>query len=609
MGAVINKFRSALYRITKYYKKKSIQFILSVSFSLVALCGMVFTGITINSRSANSMKDMTIANNEQLIEQVNLNLNTYLRNIMRISNTIYYNLIKRVDISKESLSQDMNLIYEANRDNLVSIACFKEDGTLVSAVPIDNLKEKSDVSQQDWFIEANREIENLHFSTPHVQNIFYDLSFNYHWVISLSRMVELTSNGKISRGILLVDMNYSGIEQLFTQVNFSRSGYVYLIDDKGEIIYHPKQNLINSNILKENNKLAASYSDGTHEEVFEKEKRMVTVRTVGYTGWKIVSVTNANEFFMSYNQTRLFTLIIVALTILLIFFVNQFVSYLIGKPLKRLDDSVKDLEFGKLDLNIYTGGSYEIQHLGRTIKLMVQQMHQLMDDILVEQEKKRKIEFEALQSQINPHFLYNTLDSIVWMVENEQYESATNMVTALATLFRISLSKGKNIIKIEEEIRHAQNYLYIQKLRYKNRFEVSFHIDPRIYDCCTIKLIIQPLIENAIYHGVEFMDGDGEIEIKGYIKGQDIYIDVTDNGLGIPEDIVENLLNDENEGHKKGTGIGLINVHQRIQLYFGKEYGLEIESELDEGTTVHIHLPQVLYENRAIKEDDNHEGQ
>src|SRR5699024_3897912 len=111
-----------------------------------------------------------------------------------------------------------------------------------------------------------------------------------------------------------------------------------------EIIYHPKQNLINSNILKENNKLAASYSDGTHEEVFEKEKRMVTVRTVGYTGWKIVSVTNANEFFMSYNQTRLFTLIIVALTILLIFFVNQFVSYLIGKPLKRLDDSVKDLE-------------------------------------------------------------------------------------------------------------------------------------------------------------------------------------------------------------------------------------------------------------------------
>ena len=577
---------------------------LSISFSLVALLGMVFMGVTIYSRSVSSMKKMTIENNEQLIEQVNLNLNMYLRNMMRISNTMYYSVIKRADLSKGTLDKEMNLLYEANRDNLVSIACFRENGRLVAAAPLDNLKRGLNVSEQDWFVEANREIENLHFSTPHVQNLFHDSSFNYHWVISLSRVVELTSNGHISRGILLVDMNFSGIEQLFTQVNSSNSGYVYLIDGNGEIIYHPKQSLLISKLLKENNIVAATYQDGTHEEVFEGENRMVTVRTVGYTGWKVVSVTKTDEFFMSYYQTRLFTLIIIALTILLIIFANQFVSYLIGNPIKKLDDSVKDLEFGKLDLNIYIGGSYEIQHLGRTIKSMVQQMHQLMDEIVIEQEKKRKSEFDALQSQINPHFLYNTLDSIVWMVESEQYEAATSMVTALANLFRISLNKGKNIITIREEIEHAQNYLYIQKLRYKNRFEVTFDIDPEIYDCCTIKLIIQPLIENAIYHGVEFMDGDGEITIKGYVKENDIYIDVTDNGLGMPEETVKYLLTDDTRIHKKGSGIGLSNVHQRIQLYFGKRYGLEIESELDEGTTVHIHLPQVFYDNRTIKEDE-----
>ena len=577
---------------------------LSISFSLVALLGMVFMGVTIYSRSVSSMKKMTIENNEQLIEQVNLNLNMYLRNMMRISNTMYYSVIKRADLSKGTLDKEMNLLYEANRDNLVSIACFRENGRLVAAAPLDNLKRGLNVSEQDWFVEANREIENLHFSTPHVQNLFHDSSFNYHWVISLSRVVELTSNGHISRGILLVDMNFSGIEQLFTQVNSSNSGYVYLIDGNGEIIYHPKQSLLISKLLQENNICAATYQDGTHEEIFEGENRMVTVRTVGYTGWKVVSVTKTDEFFMSYYQTRLFTLIIIALTILLIIFANQFVSYLIGNPIKKLDDSVKDLEFGKLDLNIYIGGSYEIQHLGRTIKSMVQQMHQLMDEIVIEQEKKRKSEFDALQSQINPHFLYNTLDSIVWMVESEQYEAATSMVTALANLFRISLNKGKNIITIREEIEHAQNYLYIQKLRYKNRFEVTFDIDPEIYDCCTIKLIVQPLIENAIYHGVEFMDGDGEITIKGYVKENDIYIDVTDNGLGMPEETVKYLLTDDTRIHKKGSGIGLSNVHQRIQLYFGKRYGLEIESELDEGTTVHIHLPQVFYDNRTIKEDE-----
>ncbi|MBE5967199.1 MAG: sensor histidine kinase [Lachnospiraceae bacterium] len=608
MGAKINSFHRTIHRIAKYFKKKSIQFMLSISFSLVALLGMVFMGVTIYSRSVSSMKEMTIENNEQLIEQVNLNLNMYLRNMMRISNTTYYSVIKRVDLSKETLDKEMNLLYEANRDNLVSIACFREKGSLVAAAPLDNLKRGLDVSEQDWFVEANREIENLHFSTPHVQNLFHDSSFNYHWVISLSRVVELTSNGHISRGILLVDMNFSGIEQLFTQVNSSNSGYVYLIDGNGEIIYHPKQSLLISKLLQENNMPAATYQDGTHEEVFEGENRMVTVRTVGYTGWKIVSVTKTDEFFMSYYQTRLFTLIIIALTILLIIFANQFVSYLIGNPIKKLDDSVKDLEFGKLDLNIYIGGSYEIQHLGRTIKSMVQQMHQLMDEIVIEQEKKRKSEFDALQSQINPHFLYNTLDSIVWMVESEQYEAATSMVTALANLFRISLNKGKNIITIREEIEHAKNYLYIQKLRYKNRFEVTFAIDPEIYDCCTIKLIVQPLIENAIYHGVEFMDGDGEITIKGYVKENDIYIDVIDNGLGMPEETVKYLLTDDTRVHKKGSGIGLGNIHQRIQLYFGKRYGLEIESELDEGTTVHIHLPQVFYDNRTIKEDEVRES-
>ena len=234
---------------------------------------------------------------------------------------------------------------------------------------------------------------------------------------------------------------------------------------------------------------------------------------------------------------------------------------------------------------------------------MVKQLRQLTDDIVKEQEEKRKSELDALQSQINPHFLYNTLDSIMWMIEAEKYEDAISMVQALSRLFRISLSKGKNIITIGEELQHAKNYLDIQKYRYKNKFTSYFEIEEGIEKYKTIKLIIQPLIENAIYYGMEYMDGDGEIYVRAYTKDSDLFIEVEDNGLGMQKEQVENILTDGTRIRSKGSGIGIRNVHQRIQLYFGTEYGLEILSEPDEGTTVRIHLPKTENVEEKKKEE------
>jgi len=212
---------------------------------------------------------------------------------------------------------------------------------------------------------------------------------------------------------------------------------------------------------------------------------------------------------------------------------------------------------------------------------------------MTEQESKRKSELDALQAQINPHFLYNTLDSIIWMIENENYDGAIIMVTALARLFRISLSKGKNIITVRDEIEHARNYLTIQNIRYKNKFTYSIETDEKTLDFASIKLIVQPLIENAIYHGMEFMGGDGEILVKTYTKENDLYIDVIDNGLGMLQEVADTLLTTESKVEKKSSGIGLKNVNERIQLYFGKSYGVKIYSEPDEGTRISIHMPGV----------------
>lgn len=578
------------------YKRRSIQFIISISFSLIAVLGVLMTGFAMYSRFSARLRENAIEKDKQVLEQVAWNLNTYIRNMMSVSDSFYYSVVKRTDLAKDSFISEMDLLYEANKSNIVSIACVTNDGALIGASPVSGRKEGVDFSKQEWFKSADEKIADIHFSTPHVQNMFENSNYRYYWVVSLSRSVELTRGANIQRGILLVDMDFSAIEQMFMKANEGGRGYMYLMDRNGEIIYHPRQRAIYSGLLSENNRAALGYEDGSHIENYNGEERSVIVKTIGYTGWRIVSVTPTRDLTLSLSQTRIFMVIILTGMIFIVLSCNMFISSRVTDPLRQLDESVKKLEEGDLsEEHIYVGGTHEIMHLGRTIRSMVVQMRKLMDDMVKEQRDKRRSELDALQSQINPHFLYNTLDSVIWMIESSRYKDAIDMVTSLASLFRISLSRGDNIIPIRDEIRHAQNYLSIQKVRYKNKFTATVDIDPAIEGCCTIKLIVQPLIENAIYYGS--MDEDSEISVKGYEKDGDVYIEVTDNGMGIPEETLRTLLTEKSKTRGKGSGIGLWNVNQRIQLYFKGSYGLEIESELDEGTTVRIHLPRITYED------------
>ena len=226
-----------------------------------------------------------------------------------------------------------------------------------------------------------------------------------------------------------------------------------------------------------------------------------------------------------------------------------------------------------------------------------------------QQNKRRKSEIDALQSQIHPHFLYNTLESITWMIEGNRNKDAVFMISELARLFRISLSKGKTIIRIEDELQHCRSYMNIQKYRYRERFSVQYDIQEEIYSYCTVKLILQPILENAIYYGVGDMDEDDDplIVVRGYKKEDDIYLCVEDNGMGMREEDVRNILTDNQKVPKHGSGVGLINVHTRIQLMFGEQYGLHVESEADEGTSVTVHLPAIPFtrENCEVLEKAN----
>ncbi|WP_347559685.1 sensor histidine kinase [Clostridium sp. AM58-1XD] len=332
-------------------------------------------------------------------------------------------------------------------------------------------------------------------------------------------------------------------------------------------------------------------------------ERVVTVKTVGYTGWRIVGVTPMTGFSLSRLKTKLFIVFIVALFLFILTMINAYISSKITDPIRELEKSVNELEAGDLNTKVYVGGSYEIRHLGKSIQNMATQIRALMKDIVAEHESKRKSEFDTLQSQINPHFLYNTLDIIVWMIENEKKGDAVRVVTALARFFRISLSKGKSIIPVRDELEHVRNYLMIQQMRFKNKFTYDIDAPDDVLELASLKLMLQPMVENAIYHGMEFMDGDGEIHIRVWREEKDLYFSVGDNGLGMTEEQVERLFQDSDHvPSKRGSGIGVRNVNERIRLYFGEDYGLTIESEPDEGTTVILHLPAVLYQEILQRE-------
>lgn len=576
-------------------KNLSIQSSIFMYFTVTAIIAIALISLIIFQRFTNSLNATIIEENSGIVGQLGESVDSYLRNVMKVSDSIYYNVIKNTDISNDDIKKGMNLIY-VNNDNMIDdIALISGKGELIESMPALRLKDNSDVLEKDFFKKSMAESEYINFSMPHIRDLFDRNESSYSWVISLSRAVEVTDEGKATQALLLINLNYMYFEEIFSNVNLGNGGYVYLTNDRGDIIWHPKQNEIYLGRFKEDNKYAATLKDGITVENLRGKNITLNVRTIGYTGWKLVGVTPSAALGVDGIKFRFFVLFVADLFLFLLAMINAFISDKISNPIKSLDGSVREIESGNLDVEILPSGSYEVEHLGKSIKNMLGRIKVLMSDLVAEHNAKRKSEFDTLQSQINPHFLYNTLDIIVWMIENENSDKAVNIVTALAKFFRISLSKGKNIITVKDEVEHVRNYLMIQNMRFKNRFEYSIDVDEKVLSYSSLKLMLQPLVENAIYHGMEFMDGDGEIDVKVFKEDNSLYFTITDNGLGMSEDMVETLLNKDFVPSKKGSGIGVKNVNERIKLYFGSEYGLKVESEPDEGTKITIHLPAVVY--------------
>lgn len=583
----------------KKTKVSDIQSVIMLALSLMTVTTSIFIGLLVYNRYETAMRHNDVSNTQNMMESIVSSTEQYLKSMRQLANTINYNIIQVYDVSDPEFNQQLNLIYEADKDKIQSIALYNMEGVLIVAEPVTLQKEGIKVTEQPWFVNAAEKVANMHFSTPHIQNLFRDDAKRYYRVISLSQAVDFISGDRPENGILLVDMKYSFIEKLFSRINYKSSEhYYYICDGDGKLIYHPYANEISNGMFSENVDIPCSSEDGIYRNQLSSsgEKRTIIVNTISYTGWKLVGVVLQDVRTDSVKQFRMYMVIIVIMLIMMLLVVNRIVSRKISSPIIKLDASVTAYEAGEKP-DIYIGGSYEIRHLGNSVQKSYEEIEHLMTEIVAQQNKRRRSELAALQSQINPHFLYNTLESITWMIEGNKNKDAVFMISELAKIFRISLSNGKTIISIEDELKHCKNYMNIQKYRYKERFVTEYDVSEEIHQFCTVKLIIQPILENAIYYGVGNMDADDNprILVKGWRTDNDIYLAVSDNGMGMRQEDVKNILSDNKKVPKHGSGVGLINVHTRIQLMFGAKYGLIVESEPDEGTTVTIHLPAIPY--------------
>ena len=362
------------------FRSKNIQYTIALAFTGITLVAMTLVGIVLYTGFFSSAETMMKENNTRLVEQIGLNLDMYLKNMMRVSETAYYRVIKKHDLAVDDIGEQIELLYDANKDLLVSIVILDPEGNVLTSAPAAKEKEAQTAKDQAWFREALDKIENFHFSLPHVQNLFDDPDCRYRWVVSLSRAVELTENGQVGQGVLLLDINFSGIEQIFNNAGYGDSGYAYLVGEDGEMIYHPRQQLVYSDLFEEDSLAYVGEEDGNYIGKVSGQDSVITVKTVGYTGWKIVRVAPVGIYSDDVLFIQLAGLIGVVCLAILIILVNQSVSSQIARPVEQLQKSVEKLENGDLDAEIAIGGSYEIQRLGRTVQSMAQEMKNLMAD-------------------------------------------------------------------------------------------------------------------------------------------------------------------------------------------------------------------------------------
>lgn len=569
-------------------RRKDLSISIYLLLFIVSIIIIVVFLLTISFRQIlkDSLLSTAQTNSEQSVTQVLNTIENYSNDILNKMNNMTKIINESTDIT--DVKEHMETMVNINED-IVSIIIYDLEGNILDYQGNASLKTNisNNLSFDKTLFNSNSDYV---ITSPHVQNLFEG---NYPWVVTVCQKQWSSSHDKLV--YVAMDIRFVSIARYIDDVGIGEHGYCFIVNKNDDLVYHPLQQLIYLDVKDEKINEVIHYREGNTIN----NGVIYTVKDVSKFDWRVVGVSYVNELVDDKATTAIELIIIIALIVMVFAIIILFLlSKKLTKPVRSLVDAMSTFEKNAVDFKYSpVRGASEFNKLSSSFEHMVIQIQELMEKVKNEEIALRKTELKALQAQINPHFLYNTLDSIQWMCEEEKTEDAITMVGALAQLFRISISKGYELIPIEKEIQHAKNYLVIQSYRYKDQFTYHFDIDEEVLPYLCNKITIQPIIENALYHGISRMVDEGEIFVAVHKVGDDIIMKIKDNGVGMSEEQVENILKKERTDSK---GIGVKNVNDRIKIYFGDDYGIVVQSELDVGTTITIKIPAVMEDRYSV---------
>jgi two-component system sensor histidine kinase YesM len=569
----------------------SLRLKLMVYFLFILLIPLVSLGFVGPSLYASSIERETTAHMAGMIDQVNMNIELHVRQMEQLIDLI---------ASTKVVASFLDKGYASNADRqdiletLSSISATHPEIAGLLVVAENDAWEGEGFSRttrdpltgEQWYALARETPGDVRLmARPIGRNIRSTRKFGADEVVSIVKAVTGVSDGKV-RGAVLIDMKLSTIEELFTDASLGKSGFLFIADSGGEMVYAPV------NRIAYRIPLDASSGDSSSEIVrVEGVDFRVLGRRSHYTGWHTFGVFSLAETLREVLAIRYWTYVIGGLTMLLAIVVAFFFTSAIAKPVLDLRSLMKRAEHGDLSVRFSGAPRDEIGELGFGFNEMIGRIQSLIDQVYSEQQSKRDAELRILQEQIKPHFLYNTLDTIQWVAQENRVADVVSMVGALTRLFRIGLNKGREQISLSEEIEHVESYLCIQKMRYEDKFDYSISCDTALRPRRVLRLMLQPLVENAIYHGIKERRGHGTLAVEARLEEGDLVLSVSDDGVGMSEKTLEQLRESLEEGGPTIGGYGIRNVHERIRLTYGKPYGLSFESVYGEGTVAIIRHP------------------
>lgn len=557
-----------------------IQLVIYVFIMILALLGIV-GGIYYQTSSV-AIRQTTEQNTRKTIQQSGQFITSYLQKVKQTTSSLAENeKIKTYaqtpsQENAEQLRQLFATILKTDSD-LVSAILVTKDGNLISTDPELTMKTSADMMKEKWYQDAIHK-GAMPILTPARRTISH--TTGEKWVISI--MQEVVDKDGKNLGVVRLDIGYKTLEAYLDQLQLGKEGFTFIVDANHDFVYHPKKAVYSSHVEMKAMALYLSVKNG----YVKSKQAYVSQYQIPNSGWTLIGVSSMEQLhavqtqiLWSFIGTGLFALGVCLIGI-------WFVLRLWIKPLRDLQATILKVGSGHSDLRANETGSPELVDLARQFNIMLDRIDQLMIAVKEEEQNVRKYELQALSSQINPHFLYNTLDTIVWMAEFNDSKRVVEVTKSLAKYFRLALNQGHEQISLKDEIDHVRQYLFIQKQRYGEKLQYEIKELKQYDDYKIPKLILQPLVENAIYHGIKEMNRQGRIRVSVSENDTQLIVSIYDNGRGFVASETTNAT------LVRLGGVGLKNVDQRLQLQFGKSYHMEIKSEENTYTEIRLYFPK-----------------